>query len=374
MSRPKLKTVVFYFHSVSWNKNPHWVRNYLTHEIHLFRYLLDWLREENYKVVSLQEAHECNYEFNFKTACLTFDDGYVDFYVFVYPLLVQYKFHATVFVSPLLINPSPDKRRVWNLSDKDAPGYECWGYLNWAEMKEMEDSGFVSVESHTYTHLKYPKSDKIVDFHRPKSNCLYPVGYYHPDKMWNYIGNDEFERLIPFGFPFFEQGSACVTKKKTINPFFVEKVTEELNKNHFYENSAQICLDRVKEIYLDFKLKNSIFLNEETDKEFQSRVLFELTQSKLEIEINLKKKVQFLCWPHGDNSAEVHEIAIQSGYVATTMGNLNKSSDLNKSRIPRRFTIQPWRGSKLLGLYKMRLKIAEYQNNRWVKSMMTLIR
>jgi uncharacterized membrane protein len=374
MSWPKHKTVVFYFHSVSWKKNPKWVRSYLTHELALFRYLLDWLTGEDYKVISLLEAHQNGYLFNEKTACLTFDDGYVDFYTFVYPLLKHYHFHATVFVSPLLVNPDLTKRKVWNLVDRDAADFECWGYLNWAEMEEMEKSGWVSVESHTYTHLKYPKSDVIVDFHRPHSNCMYPVGWYFPERMWDYIQNDQFEHLIPYGFPFFEQGSACITKKRVIHPRFVQGVTAILQENEFFLQPASSCLEKIYSLYHEYKANNNIFLSIESDEEFAARIQFEVQQSKVEIEKRLNKKVNFLCWPHGDNSLDAHRIALQSGYLATTIGNQFNESEVDSTRIPRRFTIQPWRGSRYLGLLKMRLKLSDYQEKRWIQNLLKLIR
>lgn len=65
---------------------------------------------------------------------LTFDDGYRDNYTTVFPLLKQYNFPATIFVTTGLIGDP--------------------GYCSPEELREMHDSGLVAVEPHTLSHPK----------------------------------------------------------------------------------------------------------------------------------------------------------------------------------------------------------------------------
>lgn len=67
-----------------------------------------------------------------KPVLLTFDDGYVDNYTELFPLLKKYNVKATVFL--ITGNIGTDK------------------YLNEAQIKEMAQSGLVSFQSHTVTH------------------------------------------------------------------------------------------------------------------------------------------------------------------------------------------------------------------------------
>lgn len=63
---------------------------------------------------------------------LTFDDGYIDFYTIVYPILRKYNFHGVSFIPTGLIGG----------------GY----YMNWNQIKEIQSSGLVTFEDHTVTH------------------------------------------------------------------------------------------------------------------------------------------------------------------------------------------------------------------------------
>ena len=68
---------------------------------------------------------------------LTFDDGYHDNYTTVFPLLKQYNFPATIFVTTNLIGTP--------------------GYCSAIELREMHDSGLVAIEPHTHSHPKLAK-------------------------------------------------------------------------------------------------------------------------------------------------------------------------------------------------------------------------
>lgn len=67
-----------------------------------------------------------------KPVMLTFDDGYADNYTDLFPILKKYGAKATVFVIPRLIGKK--------------------GQMTAAQIKEMSDSGLVSIQSHSYSH------------------------------------------------------------------------------------------------------------------------------------------------------------------------------------------------------------------------------
>ena len=64
-----------------------------------------------------------------KTVSITFDDGYKDNYIYAFPILKKYNLPATLFIITDEVG-RPDR-------------------VSWAEVKEMQDSGLVTIGSHT---------------------------------------------------------------------------------------------------------------------------------------------------------------------------------------------------------------------------------
>lgn len=106
------------------------------------------------------------------TIAITFDDGYEDMYTEAYPLLRKYGMKGTMYI-------------IVNALDKP-------GYLTKDQVKEMSDSGYVEIASHTMNHANLNKSnwpvakyemtaskaelEKIVG--RPVDAFAYPYGFF----------------------------------------------------------------------------------------------------------------------------------------------------------------------------------------------------
>ena len=100
-----------------------------------------WLKKNGYNVVSVQavlDAAEGNSSLPDKAILLTFDDGYLSFYTKVYPLLKKYHYPATV----ALVGKWMDGQVT-----ADDPGKPL---MNWAQVREVSQSGLVEIASHTY--------------------------------------------------------------------------------------------------------------------------------------------------------------------------------------------------------------------------------
>lgn len=72
-----------------------------------------------------------------KTAAITVDDGYYNFYEYAYPVLKKYKLPAAIFVTTDRIGTP--------------------GYLGWNELREISASGLVTIGSHTKSHVWVPE-------------------------------------------------------------------------------------------------------------------------------------------------------------------------------------------------------------------------
>lgn len=92
---------------------------------------LKYLTENGYDAIWFEDlAHLEDYD---KPVILTFDDGYDDNYIELLPLLQKYNVKATVFV----IGNAPGV-----IPHKATP----------EQVREMSDSGLISIQSHGYTH------------------------------------------------------------------------------------------------------------------------------------------------------------------------------------------------------------------------------
>ncbi len=111
---------------------------------------------------------------------ITFDDGWLDNWVYAFPILKKYGFKAVVFVITSLIAEKGRRQRT----DESIPSFlpshkECQKMieaglasevmLSWEELREMENSGLIDVQSHTHAHIRW---DKLYNDHKMKLDAL----------------------------------------------------------------------------------------------------------------------------------------------------------------------------------------------------------
>lgn len=334
------KVSVPYFHSIHDGFRQDWIRNYLTIEMKTFEKFLVHLKRNKWETITLDEMHDLRKKttrVKGKFCVITFDDGYVDNYIYAYPLLKKYGMKGTIFVSPECIDEKRIKAKnlfdFWQGNIK-LESLSVMGYLNWEEMKEMQDSGVIDIQSHTMTHTKYNCSSNIVAFHSPGYDSLYEITNRYPDMRAYYFNDPNFERLIPYGTPIFEQKSSVITRIHVVNQEFEKEVVSSLSKYSMEKlQDAKRCFDAIKPIYERYLKNDELFSSIESEKEYKQRVMYEIRNSKQILETKLNKPVNFLCWPHGDNNEYTHSIAMDCNYLATTMGNATVECD--KSRFSR---------------------------------------
>lgn len=295
---------------------------------------------------------------------ITIDDGYLDNWLWAFPLLKKYDLKATIFVSPEMVDP---RELVRQLNDRNFDT----GYLTWQEMKVMEASGLVDIQSHTMSHTKYNVSDKIIGFHRKGGDCLYPIGNLYPDKRPFYIANSEFESLLPYGTPFFEERSSVIAKRVFINPDFIKECVDALRHLNLTETNLESAFKQIEPLYSEYKKKNAILSGTETEADFKRRLEYEIVGSKQLIEKKLNKKVEFLSWPHGDNSKVAHDLAIANGYKATTVGKMKIEDSVD--RVGERFGFKNYM-SPNYGFFKLKTKIRDLEGVASARLLKTIFR
>ncbi|MGN1098630.1 MAG: polysaccharide deacetylase family protein [Clostridia bacterium] len=104
-----------------------------------FEKQLEFFSSRKIKTIFADQLKGLN-EKHSRYAVLTFDDGYEDNYTEVFPLLKKYNCKATIFM-------------IASKIDKE-------GYLSSEQIREMTESGLVSVQSHTVSHEPLALGDK----------------------------------------------------------------------------------------------------------------------------------------------------------------------------------------------------------------------
>ena len=94
--------------------------------------------------------------------CLTFDDGYFDFYHTVFPLLKKHDLRAVLAVPPGLIldqSSQPPFARLHLPDQMQNPHEVSSGLCTWAELRELAASDHVAFAAHGMTHARLDEPD-----------------------------------------------------------------------------------------------------------------------------------------------------------------------------------------------------------------------
>ncbi len=360
---------VFYYHSIAPVKDKGWYKSYLTMELKYFEDFLKYLFKKRYEFLFLDEYFEYKTKNCFKTKkiiCLTFDDGYLDNFVYVYPLLKKYNAKGTIFVSPEYVQKEtqirPTLEDLWDGKVKEEELMSS-GFVNWNEMLKMEESKVVEIQSHTMTHTKYFASDKIREFHHPKSNYLNPISNLFPERKPYYILDKEFKHLLPYGTPFFEEKSAMISRRVYINEEFNKECISLLSKYDFNHYNFEDCFEKIKETYENYKKKEALITHIESSADYEKRIRWEISESKRLIENHLNKKINHICWPHGDYNNLCHEIAREVGYKSSHIVLKRGEKNIYNDRFDRTGS-NVVRKNRFLTLFKAKYKLGSY-TGKW---------
>lgn len=303
-----------------------WIWNYLTTSVDVFEAQMKLLVERGWTAITLADLHahmSKGAKLPPKPVVLTFDDGYLDNWVYVYPIIKQYNLHAVVWMTTDFVDPSRvprptvDDVRSGRLEATDLVDR---GYLSWEEMRRMAAGGHVEIQSHAMTHTWYPSGPRMIDFHRPTG-----VEEYTPLPWlgWNLFPDRKHESLtvrleddIPYGVPIYEHKKSFAGPRYfediDLTTRLVDTVTQGGGPSFFRREGWRQDLHKVADEYGERGDRV------ETETEYLDRVRYELLESKRLIEGALGTRADFLCWPGGARSPATLRIAREVGYLAST--------------------------------------------------------
>lgn len=317
------------YHSVG-VPDPDWIWNHLTIPFDYFEDHIRWLKKKNYNAISFAEyyGHLLHGDpLPSNPVFLNFDDGYLDNWVYAYPILKKYGFKGTVFVNPEFVNPEQTLRptidQVWQgkLSFQDL---KPQGFLSWAEMRKMEEDGVMDIQSHAMTHTWYFSGPEILDFRHPGDEYVWMDWNDRPERKWNYLCEETSKSKKSLGTPVYQHGKSLEVRR-----FYPDSAVAKHLEEYVAEQGAGF-FDNPRwrdALYMEAAKVSSDCQNEgryETDQERRDRLHWELGKAKEIIDSKLSKEVTLLCWPGGGYDPEAIEIS-KKYYLGSTVASRDKT-------------------------------------------------
>ena len=268
----------------------------------IFDFELRYLKQF-YDVVGLDEVHaylKGEWKPKRNSVVITFDDGYLDNFVYAYPLLKKHKLKATVFtIASRILNlpdakPRPSLTDYWNnkvsFNELHKPlnmgqanieyftkGYSN-DYMNSVELNSIKDH--FAIEGHLEVHAR--------SFYEDKIKSVWELG-----KNSHYSDYHRFREAPIKGFPIFPDRNN-ISVREGILKYEVKDFVKQLPKTFFEKDGWQQIL--IHELETQFPQR----LDFETKEEQIRRVDSEMKRSKADLENLINQKVNYLSYPFGD--------------------------------------------------------------------------
>ena len=276
------------------------------------------LAEAGWFGVGLAEAEEFllgNADLPEKSFLMTFDDGFLDNYVYAWPILRKYGHKGVVFVVADRISEAQGEAReraaagrpslrptiedIWSgrLSAADLPMVDKllqvdeFGhtvrrdlFFSWDEARAMEASGVMSIAAHSMRHESVFAGPDFSDFVRPKER-LRTFCHTTPASFW---GLPDFKRVPELANRSFIPSPGLCAVIKALVP------QDEAGAVEFFNSPAKV--EELKALVENFRGQLGEFESEEAQR-LRFRGIMLKSQEVLARELG--HAVRSFCWPWG---------------------------------------------------------------------------
>ena len=309
------------FHSIGC-ENEDWYRNWLSISLDHFENFCKYLVKNDFETIFLDQWYDNKTKASSnskKQIVITFDDGYLDNWVYAYPILKKYNLKGTIFVNPEFIDNSEKVRyNLHDVWDKTIHKSQLnpLGFVNWAELQNMESSCVMDIQSHSMSHNFYFSSNKLKDLYTGQPHYDWMPWISRPDRK-PYYNIENQVSFVPKGSPIFEFDRALGLRRYFPDEELI-KYAVELYSDSENLNDKTSIMNTLSDKLSNYPGKY------ETDQEMELRYRYELFESKKILEEKLNKKIDYLCWPGGGYNKLSVNLSIEAGYKASTFSTKNK--------------------------------------------------
>ncbi len=304
---------ILYYHSVADHPEEHpWA--FLSTPLAVFTSQMEHLRRRGFFGVTWSQllAHlHGESPLPTRAVMIHFDDGFLDNWSVVYPVMERLGLRYSVLPSTDFLDPGSEVRPfVREMTARNKAHW--WGYLNASEIRAMEASGLVDVQSHAKTHTWYETGPEVVGRHG-EPHVFAPWLHWNrwPARKYSWLTHN-WAADIPAGTPILRHAKSLQARRFFRSQRYDEYLT--CGGNHIEAPRAlggEPALGRY-----------------ETDEELEARIEDELTTSKATLEAILNKQIIGLVWPGGGCSLLAAKKAKQASYLLVSKGHgLNRFGD-----------------------------------------------
>lgn len=302
-------------------------RNLVTISPGDFEKQIAYLAHKGYKTLNMAEALAYlrgGRPLHGREVLLTFDDGFLDNWVYAYPILHRYGLKAVLFLVTGFVEidgaPRPHLGQVWQrkIEHRQLPiipqhndfdyksvriDRNSGCYVRWSELVQMQADGAFDIQAHGHFHGEYFCADKIVGFNTNANNRLALVtdGDCRP------------------GIPVYEKKPALVQTRYfddlRLRDHLAVYVSEHGGSNFFTRPKK----DWEQELYRqseEFIRQYGLQGTWEKMEDYERRVQEDLAVCRQAIEKNLKKPCLSIAWPWGGYNNRLIKLARELGYQA----------------------------------------------------------
>ncbi len=332
MRRWPRKIPVLNYHSVS--AYPEWLQiaDHVSLTPAALERQLSYLSRQGYRTLFISEVRQAltgkmRMKSRGRYVALTFDDGYADNWIAAFPLLRKYGMKATLFVSPGFVTEAPGCRPTIEKNDRAKWGGLDWsGYLTWPELKAMQASGLVEIQSHGEAHTRVFVEPELKGFVGPGKPNLWLFWNALPEmrtQWWHKLAAD---RSL-WGQPVFRQGPALAHRAYRPDPDTVGRFLSWAREPGRAIFDSPGWEERLREEWMRRNADPAHQGSLEDPESYVRRVMEDLGRARETLERELHTTVEVLCWPENEFSPEGEAAARQLGYKAT-VSNRHRSRNM----------------------------------------------
>jgi peptidoglycan/xylan/chitin deacetylase (PgdA/CDA1 family) len=339
---------VLMYHSISRHRHP------LCVSPELFEEHCRTLAEDGWRGISLSEVEGyflSGESIPSKSCLFTFDDGYLDNYVYAEPLLRRYGHHGIIFpvvgligqgaprstledmeADPSVVKklPALDARPNMARNGKTVRGIAL---CNWAELARMRETGNMDCAPHSMTHGRVVRELTFTRLHRPGGADSF---FYVPP----------YDR--PWGFPCFRLGHALAVRGYVPSAELFDLVRKLVPQqvrqaaDFLKENKNREAVVRAISALPALGVRESV-------EAWRQRLAREFAECRSMFRERLGVESVSFCWPWGDYGARALKEARKAGFrlFFTTFRGMNTRG---RKDAVRRIPIHGGTGKELLSL------------------------